>query len=541
MNLMIIEDEVRVANGIAFNIDWEKHDIAVVGISNNGKEALEIIPKWEPDIIILDIHMPEMDGLQLAKSIRNEYKSLPKIIILSGHDDFYFAQTAIELGVCQYLLKPAGDEEIRRAVLSASEEIKLEWKEQNNLAKLKKKWAENLPQLQELFFQKWIFGKYSEYETLRRSEEFMLNISHYTKYTIATVAMDPLHGDDSTFHPEEDVSLLTFSLKCIAQECLESEKCKVISNLNESIIICFLDNKEQSEAAVLHHVNKQITKLLATVKECLGVSASAGIGGIVNEINKVHQSYEKAQAALKERLMYGGDIVIPQQTTYENELNFTTLDNVEKQIEIALETRNLDASLELMDPFFTEGLEASNQLDMIREKMMYVQSFFIKYIQKQQWSITEVFGEEWSDFNAWTTIDTAEELKQWLYQLMKKMLKYTDKKRDCKRHQLVNEALMIIEKNMDQEITLNQVSQSLFVNASYLSRLFKKEMEVSFSRYVLVRKMERAKQLLAQGKKVYFTAGVLGYKDVSYFSKVFRKHWGITPGEMKENLMDQHI
>lgn len=125
MNLLIVEDEVRLRNALANNIPWEKHGIEVVGKAANGKAALELIDRKKPDLLLLDLQMPEMDGLSLARRLREE-DPLMKIVILSGHDDFAYAQAALELGVVSYLLKPAGDQEILEAMLKAAERLRRE-------------------------------------------------------------------------------------------------------------------------------------------------------------------------------------------------------------------------------------------------------------------------------------------------------------------------------------------------------------------------------------------------------------------------------
>src|SRR5688572_12418489 len=101
MNLMIVEDEIRIMNSLVNNIPWSEHGIEVVAAAENGREALSLIERKKPDIVLLDIEMPEMDGLSLAKSVR-ELEPQIKLIVLSGHDDFHYAQTALGLGVMKY-------------------------------------------------------------------------------------------------------------------------------------------------------------------------------------------------------------------------------------------------------------------------------------------------------------------------------------------------------------------------------------------------------------------------------------------------------
>src|SRR4051812_27812528 len=123
MNLMIVEDELRLRNSLANNIPWEEHGIEVVGLAANGLEALHLIHRKKPDILLMDLQMPEMDGLTLIRKL-HETDTFIKIIILSGHDNFSFAQDALRFGVSKYLLKPAGDAEILESVLEAADQLR---------------------------------------------------------------------------------------------------------------------------------------------------------------------------------------------------------------------------------------------------------------------------------------------------------------------------------------------------------------------------------------------------------------------------------
>lgn len=153
MNLMIVEDEPRLRQALAYNIPWDQHGIEVVGMASNGLEALELVNRKRPDIMLIDVQMPEMDGLALLGELqsREEISRLMKTIILSGHDNFEFAQRALEYGVSKYLLKPAGEEDILEAVLEARQHLRQDLEQWQRKAALEQKWKHNLPHLQDLF------------------------------------------------------------------------------------------------------------------------------------------------------------------------------------------------------------------------------------------------------------------------------------------------------------------------------------------------------------------------------------------------------
>lgn len=122
MNLLIVEDEIRLRSSLANNIPWNTCGIEVVGLAGNGREALELVDLKRPDIVLLDIQMPEMDGITFARIVHEQDPDI-QFVILSGHDNFSYAQSALEIGIFKYLLKPAGEEAILEAVIAAGKSV----------------------------------------------------------------------------------------------------------------------------------------------------------------------------------------------------------------------------------------------------------------------------------------------------------------------------------------------------------------------------------------------------------------------------------
>ncbi|ARF70134.1 hypothetical protein B7C51_23250 [Paenibacillus larvae subsp. pulvifaciens] len=210
MNLLIVEDEPRLRSSLAHHIPWSDHGIEVVGLAANGNEALKYVGRKKTDILLLDIQIPGMDGLTLLKTILEKDKLLITVI-LSGHDNFAYAQTALELGVFKYLLKPAGDREILQAVLGAAEELRRIMEKRNNMAVLQQKWKENLPALQNNAFIQILQGCYGAAEREQLNRELSLNLSRENQYAVAVIdidqAVDQEPGTNNDNSPQRDTNL----------------------------------------------------------------------------------------------------------------------------------------------------------------------------------------------------------------------------------------------------------------------------------------------------------------------------------------------
>lgn len=535
MNLMIVEDEPRLRNSLAYNIPWEEHGIEIVGLASNGLEALQLVESKMPDLMLVDVQMPEMDGLTLIRTLKERQtgRFLLKIIILSGHDNFEFAQLAMEFGVSKYLLKPAGETEILKAVLEAKEQLRHDLEQWRMTAELEQKWRDNLPNLQNNFMLNWVNGRYTVDEVLMRSKELYIDINEDAQLAVAVVSLDPIPEDDTRFRLA-DQELLQFTIHCLATEFLSTSFCRVCMDPDHDLLLVFIADSVRDAKELMLYINSTVVKLLSQTKEILKLTASAGISAGTGGIDDMNHLYAQATRALQERVVYGHDIAIPyRELESTSRQDISALPKLEKLLEIALETADESRAMGVMTHLWEEGFSLTESSEEFHEAVLYMNSIFTRMILKQGWRLKQVVEEDFVYFQNIKLLNTKTVTWLWLTRTVQKITAYMRKQRKSTSHQVVKEILSLIDQEIDQEITLHTVADRLYVNSSYLSRLFKQEVGVAFSSYVLEQKMERAKRVLQEGHKVYDAARLVGYRDVSYFTKVFRKYWGVNPGEFK--------
>lgn len=535
MNLMIVEDEPRLRNSLAYNIPWEEHGIEIVGLASNGVEALEIAERKMPDIMLVDVQMPEMDGLTLIRKLkeRQAERDLMKMIILSGHDNFEFAQQAMEHGVLKYLLKPAGEKEILQAVLEARDQLRMELEQWQMTAELKQKWKEHLPNLQNNFMVHWARGKYTGREVLAKSKELYLNIHEDDQFAVAVIDLDPIPADSTRFG-SGDTELLQFTMYCLAKEILPPSFCYVCTDPDYDLMLVFEADPLRNPKDVMLFINTTVVKLLSQTKEVLKLTASAGICAGIGGIEDMGHLYSQACRALQERVVYGHNIAIPyreEQSPARQDMSGLLL--LEKQLEVALETADEERAMQALSQLWEDGFSQSESSKEFHEAVLYMNSLFTRMILKQGWRIRQVVKEDFAYFQNIKLLNTKGQTWSWLKRTVLNITAYMKQQRKTTSHQIVKEILSLIDQEIDQEITLHTIADRMYINSSYLSRLFKQETGRAFSTYVLEQKMERAKRVLQEGCKVYDAARMVGYRDVSYFTKVFRKYWGVNPGEFK--------
>ena len=183
--IILADDEQQILYGMKNGIDWESLGFSVVGTAQNGKEALELIEEHHPDLLISDIKMPFMDGLELSKTIHENYINT-KIILFSGWDDFEYARTAISYGVSQYIMKPIDYNEMQKLLTTMHEELEKEYAEKMNRTRLENIYTESIPLLRQQFFTQLLTETLTEDYCTLQMKNLKLNLD-YEVFHIITV------------------------------------------------------------------------------------------------------------------------------------------------------------------------------------------------------------------------------------------------------------------------------------------------------------------------------------------------------------------
>lgn len=558
MNLMIVEDEARLRQSLAGSIPWEENGIEVVALAANGAEALRLFDLKKPDIVLLDVQMPEMDGLTLVRALR-EKDALMKAVILSGHDNFAYAQQAMEAGVSSYLLKPAGERDILEAVAGAAAQLRQELDRRYGEELLRRKWDDHLPQLRDAFCNRLFRGEFAPGEAERLASEYGLEQGEGSRYAVAVLDAEPDTGGRTGAMAEEaapgmtsgerlgeasggipaDSAKARFSVYLLAQSLLGCDGCWISMDGQGYVALIFaLPPGEEAGAADVMRAGAALDKLMIRAREGLGIVCTAGISGAAEGLHELRRLYRQACRALQDRIVYGTGIAIPYREAEETAAAASSAPaagaELENALEAALETGDAEAARRAFYAIWNVSLSEAGTVDELYDGILAVSSLLLRFIQRQGMSARETLREQYPYFQNAKLLTTKEQIRDWLDGSVAAIAESQHRRRKERRHHFVTELLAIAREEIDRDVTLHMAAERLFVNPSYLSRLFKQEMGQTFSAYVLELKMEKAKQALGEGAKVYDAARMVGYRDVSYFTKVFRKFWGVTPGELRQ-------
>ena len=295
--IIIVDDEEEIRLGIIKKIDWKSYGFQIIGEAENGQEALEKAEKLQPDIIMTDIRMPFMDGLELGKKL-SEVMPSSKIIVFSGCDDFEYAQKAIRLNVIEYVLKPINSVELIEMLKRLKIMLDKEYNEKRNIEILQQHYIESIPVIREQFLVGAIEGRVSEDEW--KNKLFKLKIDLELPYfVVGIIHLDSEQLDDTEFKENKD--LLQISIKKVLEEVME-KCCSFISflYLDKVIVIGNFNGNEE----IKNFINS-LDEVCRSFKRIVGLNISVGVGKMYDSFEKISISYKEAQSALEYRVILG--------------------------------------------------------------------------------------------------------------------------------------------------------------------------------------------------------------------------------------------
>lgn len=530
---MIVDDELLMRIGIRSMIDWEEYGFQIVGEAGNGKEGLEIALTHSPDLIITDIKMPVMDGLELIRETSNKLKSC-KYVVLSNFDEFKYVKEALRLGVTDYLIKS----EITSSALielmaSIRQKLQSEYDNHGINNKLSYEYSLSLNHLKEDFFKDLLSGFMSEKTASVRAKQLDIRIKPAPMVVLVLKVNG--FGEVKKKYVEKDEKLLRFSILNIIEEIIPSKWDKEIIIGNSSEYLVFV-NVLTDSSFLRTDIEKLCTKIVASIKDFMNLTLIAGISTVVPSLKYAKKAYNEADVALKNyffdtshNLLFYEDIA----SLPVRQVVTPLISSEEEHVLFAVwESKNKKKVAELLDGIRSQLNTLRADENSIRDKYILLMEKMHAYIpmvaKKQRPSFIETSpyekilkGESWDDIH--------QSILEYIFYCF-------DVDSNVMSERTYTEmAVDIINKYYYEDISLQSVAGQINVNPSYLSRIFKQEKGENFISYLTRIRIERAKLYLKSGKlRVYEIADKVGYHNHTYFSKIFKKNVGVSPEDYRE-------
>lgn len=538
--LLVVEDEEIIRNKIIYNTNWKEHGFVEVLQASNGMEALDIVRKNNIDIVITDIQMPEMNGIELIREIKSLNRGI-KCIIITAYAEFEYAKESVKLNVNDYILKPFKSKDLLDIVKKLSEEINRERNERVEVENLRRQLRENKKALREKLFNDLLSNSYIgdiesdlnylELSKLRNREYFIavININNFMELIIEEDEEQKYIVNLSFYN------LVTKFLTYLEKDSSDTSEDKLVYSvinykIDQLVIVVYEDIDKFTSA---------FENLIKLGRMELGFCITIGIGNKYKNLTDVHISYREAcSAALLDRV-YGREIVY-----IFNDLNFGNK-VYSKQLHILGDTKLYDdlkigAFPEIKNDIvdiITQIKSSKLELDAINTIIYNVVLLSCKTINELGYDIFEIMGEDFNLHFDVKEINNLVQLEEWLLSFFYKVNEYINQKRSNRNEKLLSKVKDYVDGNYSENITLTSISKDFGISSGYLSVLFNDYIGQNFIDYLTNLRIQSAKNLLkSTDLKIYEIADRVGYRDAYYFSTAFKKIVGINPTDYREKL-----
>ncbi len=517
IKVLLVDDEAIVRRGIKETINWEELGFEIVAEAVSGEDALQKYFDLKPNIIITDICMNSMDGLNLIKTIRGFDQEI-EFVILSGYNYFEYAKKAISYGVNSYLLKPVDNNDLIDTMLSIKDKLDNKRNTKNSGADLCKDAHYNQCLVDILY-------TFDSREKIQDKLSGLMGSIPNGKYLISNIKID----NSMSMNDIETNHFGKILNECVAHYVgLESRQIikLFLSNINIVLIVFENDADKLNADNLLNGIKTRFFELTSK-------TVTIGVSAVADKIDMLPEAYKQSEAALKYKIVSG-----------RNKIYFYKDSNAVEQAYVPVFThgeiedfgrlilsRNADASFSMLETFF-EKASKSPSVDINEFKGIVIElvsTIFRKGIRSQE-GIRAIFKRDIQPVSEIYQLETFPDIYRWFKTFLKEFFDNYQFGEIYTYNPVIRNVLLYIMDHYAEKCTIKEVAEHFFISEGHLMRLFRAETGKTFNEYLTEYRINKAIALLETNRyKIYEVARMVGYTDCRYFSKVFKRLTGRNP------------
>jgi two-component system, response regulator YesN len=524
MRLLLADDEPVILRGLKKLLPWNEYGLEIIGEANNGLELLKSVEELTPEIIISDICMPGLTGVDVIKKIR-ELNMNTKVIFVSGFEEFSYVKEAMKNGAIDYLVKPINKIELEKVIMHTVSLIDKEKKEFDMRDKLllleKKNHIESIRSLLDSL----INGELKSSEGMNILRKINLE---GPKFSVAVLEVGQFKNTNQKWD-ERDRKLIEFSISNITNEIIIEDKKGAFYLKDNKFVIILNHNAE---------VINRLTRLIININQLLDLEVTIGVGNPVVNIEEVSESFQTAIQSLDAKFYHGPNQVIPYQEFKQKGLTEQELfeyQNIIMQCFLSADVKKLELSLSELcqnieeSSFGDKGIAVSTCYSFVLILVQSLQKFDVNL--KSLDPSVEQLKSKMKELHYYS------DLRNVLKDIILKLFYFITENSVNKETLIMLRAKKYIEEHFNEDITLETVAGIAYMNPYYFSSFFKKHTNQNFKQYLTEIRMNHASRLLLHSDMlVYEIAEKVGYNNPRQFSDMFRRTFGKLPNDYKQQF-----
>ena len=529
--IFLVEDEVVIRKGIVNSIPWEREGLNLVGEASDGEVAYPLIMKEKPDILLTDIRMPFMDGLELCRLVKKDLPQI-KIIILSGFNEFDYAKTAIQLGVTDYLLKPINSTQLLEAIHKVTDQIEREQELSKLMERYRLEQEETAIRDRNRLFQELVSGNRPVQELLELSGELSIPLSS-AWYNIVLLKATSIH------HAADEYSPSVVAVDKIVTEQADQLHCMIFDRGLEGKALLFQADSEEELVRLQSEMLDEIVRMLKAYPQ---IRYFGGIGQPVSRISALPESFRKAGKGFAHRFFVEENMIVDSDRLFlghmetaseEIDLSHIKSSQIDRDgIKSFLRVGDQKEAGYFVEEFFQEINASAMRSGLFRQYIVMDSYFCVADFMEEIGAPRECIEQP---DPASGVFQNEEMAQRYVIRIMEEAVRQRETVSGNRYRDVVAEALAYIAENYaNEDLTLNMIASHVNFSPNHFSMIFSQQTGQTFIRYLTDYRMNKARELLkCTSKKSSEISAEVGYKDSHYFSYLFKKTQGMTPTQYR--------
>lgn len=521
---VIVDDEAGVLSGLKFLIEKYVPECCVEAVAYNGEEGAGLISALQPDIVITDIRMPVLDGIEMISRLKDQGIKT-HFVVLSGFAEFEYARSAMQLGVRDYITKPVDEQELKQVLGRLCKRVEQERSRERRREALQ-------GTVRDYLLKDVLEGKYrNRKEILEQlsSVGFLTAERQYACVLLDTgweIRTEETNREETLYKLSERLSKRYFDF---------CSGCHVLKLSDTGVVLALTIGKETEQKKI----NNRTGRMRLELAEEMDQEISAGISMLHLRAEEISQAFEEARCALNYKILRGADCCICYEEikSIEPAADFLDAEDIEA-FEKAVDTGEEKQYRKVVDIIF-DKLERKGNLSMQQLQILCLNLLLtgLRKMPFMQFQINEYLGRNIFSLESIAQFQTIRQLRNWIINCLNGMNELMLKESVPKKRDLVEDVKKYIHKNFNRDITLNEISERFFINPYYFSQLFKKKTGMNYQNYLTQIRINRAKKLLEEtNMKLGEICAMVGYTDSNHFNRMFERQEGMNPAEYRKKF-----
>jgi two-component system, response regulator YesN len=538
IEVLLVDDESYVTESLAATIPWRELGVARVYQAASPVEALALLEEQAIDILVTDIRMPEMNGLELIGLVKERWPHV-RSLLLTGYSDFEYAKKAIQLKAVNYLLKPVNDEAFIRCLVSNIEELKEEWEKADQYHRLMYTIKTDRSVLRQNLMQELLLGRQMSLPVLR---EKLMHYEIKVEAEDSALLMLVQLGRSFTGMDSRSIALMEYAVGNIAEEVFGPSYRIWHSKAPHDCLAIVASVPEGGDHSLFRKEN--IARRSLDFQEMVSSYLKGDIAIVVSEWftmpEQLGMIYRTSLAAFY-RLDRGGALVFTEELPPRSSGGGKGIEELYKPPTLihSLESGQWEAARgKIAQALHREKGEEALTREELHEAFLSISNAFLYLLHKQGMAMQDVDPEGFNMLLDRSLIGSTDKLKAWCDEILDRLEALLAESETTSKRHMIKRVQELVTGNLGEDTSVKSIADKVFLHPVYLTKLYKNETGESLGDYIMRMRMERAVEMLKSShKKIYEITTELGYQNPQYFSKIFKKHYGMTPQEYREKMV----